>query len=388
MAVINRIADYFDDMKSWRQHLHQHPELDFDCVQTAAFVTQKLTEFGVDEIHQGIAQTGVVALIKGKASGGVIGLRADMDALPIQEVRDHAYKSQTSGKMHACGHDGHTTILLGAARYLAETRNFAGTVALIFQPGEEGAGGGRVMCEEGIMDRFNIDAVYGLHNWPNMPVGSMGMRAGAIMAAADRFTVTVTGKGGHAAMPHLCTDPILAASAIVQGLNTIVSRNVDPMDQAVISVTQIHGGDAFNVIPEQVDITGTLRTFKSEVQSDCITRMEQVCAHIGQAYGCTATFDFFAGYPATVNDAQSADFAADVAQSLFGAGAVDRNTSPSLGGEDFSYMLQHRPGAYVFLGQGPSAGLHHPEYDFNDEASPFGASYFARLIEMALPVGG
>ena len=387
MPVINRIGEYFEEMKAWRQHLHANPEIDFDCFETAAFVAERLREFGVDDIQEGIGKTGLVALIKGSKDGPVIGLRADMDALPIQEIRDLPHKSKTDGKMHACGHDGHTTMLLGAAKYLAETRNFAGTVALIFQPAEEGSGGGRAMCEEGIMDRFDISQVYAMHNWPNEPMGSFGMRTGPIMAGADTFTITLSGKGGHAAMPHKTTDPVIAASALVQGLQSIISRNLNPMKNGVISVTQIHTGDAFNVIPNDAVINGTVRTFDKEIQAMIVERMEEMAQQIAGAYGCEAVLDYGYGYPPTVNHADQTAFAAKVAGDVVGPDAVDADKAPSMGAEDFAYMLEERPGAYVFLGQGPSAGLHHPEYDFNDEISPIGASFFVRLVETAQPLG-
>lgn len=386
MAVINRIAEYYDEMKEWRQHLHANPEIDFDCFETAAFVAKKLRSFGVDEVHEGIGKTGLVGIIKGKGGGPVMGLRADMDALPIQEVRDLPYKSKIDGKMHACGHDGHTTMLLGAAKYLAETRNFSGSVAVIFQPAEEGSGGGQLMVEEGMMDTFNISEVYALHNWPNQTEGSFGMCKGPIMASADAFTISIKGLGGHAAMPHRTADPVVAAAAVVQALQSIVARSVDPMKQAVVSVTQIHTGDAFNVIPETAEINGTVRTFEKEVQSLIVERMDEIAQSIAHAHGCEGRLNFEYGYPATVNHGPQTDFAAEVAENIVGPDLVDARKTPSMGAEDFSYMLEKRPGAYVFLGQGASAGLHHPEYDFNDEISPVGASFFAKLVEKAQPV--
>ncbi len=386
MPVINRIAAYSDEMKEWRQHIHQNPELGFDCHNTAAFVIERLKEFGVDEIHDGIATSGVVAIINGQGPGDTIGLRTDMDALPIQEVRDLPYKSKIEGKMHACGHDGHTTMLLGAAKYLSETRNFSGRVALIFQPAEEGFGGGRVMCEEGIMTQFGIAQVFAIHNWPGLETGAIAGRTGPIMAAADRFTLTVTGKGGHAAMPQASIDPIVVATQIVQAYQTIVSRNTSPFDRAVVSITQFHAGDAFNVIPDTVEITGTVRTFKPEVQEMVERRMSEIATHMAAAHGATAELNYMGGYPATVNHGAQLEFAADVARDLVGKDMVDTDVVPSMGGEDFAYMLQERPGAYLFLGQGDSPGLHHSEYDFKDEIAPIGASFFAKLVETAQPL--
>ena len=386
MPIINRIAEFADDMKTWRHHIHANPELGFDCHNTAAFVCARLKEFGVDEIHDGIATSGVIAIINGNGGDGpVIGLRADMDALPIQEAVERPHKSTIAGKMHACGHDGHTTMLLGAAKYLAETRNFKGKVALIFQPAEEGHGGGRAMCEEGVMARFDIQQVYAIHNWPDQPLGSFAMRAGPIMAAADRFTVSITGHGGHAAMPQNARDPIPATVALINAFNTIVSRNVDPLDQAVLSVTTIRAGDAFNIIPETATISGTVRTFDKKTKARIVSRMQAIVDNIANAYDVDATLDYMDGYPPTVNHTDAVTFAADVARGIAGADMVDENPKPSMGGEDFSYMLEQRPGAYVFLGQGESMGLHHPEYDFKDEIAPIGASFLVKLVENAQP---
>lgn len=386
MPVINRIADYFDDMKAWRRHLHAHPELDFDTVETAKFVEARLKEFGVDQIETGIGRTGVVAVIRGNGGPGpVIGLRADMDALPIQEMRDLDYKSTNDGVMHACGHDGHTTMLLGAARYLAETRNFAGSVALIFQPAEEGGGGGREMCADGMMDKFDIDQVYALHNWPNADAGRIETCPGPIMAAADTFDVTVTGKGSHAAMPHTSVDPVLVAVQIVQAFQSIKSRMTDPLDNLVISVTQIHTGTASNVIPETAHINGTVRTLKHGLNKDVHAQMQKLVENTAAAFGASATLDYAYGYPPTVNDPEAAAFAAGVAADLVGADMSAGERPPTMGSEDFAYMLEERKGAYLFLGQGESAGLHHPEYDFNDDISPIGASFFVKLVETAQP---
>ncbi len=387
MPVINRIAEFHKDMTAWRQHLHTIPELLFDTEQTAAFVVERLREFGVDDVETGVAQNGVVAIINGTGEGPTIGLRADMDALPITEVRDLDYKSTHEGKMHACGHDGHTAMLLGAARYLAETRNFSGRVALLFQPAEEGGGGAEVMCAEGIMDKYNISQVYGVHNWPNQPVGAALTRPGPLMAAADAFTISITGKGAHGAQPSASIDPVMVAVHMVQALQTIVSRMADPADNLVVSVTQIHTGTTNNVIPETAMINGTVRVLKPGLNKWVEQKITQIMEGAAATFGATATLDYEYGYPVTVNDAEKTGFAAQVAADVVGQDRVDTDFPATMGAEDFSYMLEERPGAYIFLGQGESAGLHHPEYDFNDELSPIGASYFVRLVETAQPAG-
>lgn len=390
MPVINRIAGFADDMTEWRRHLHAHPELGFDCFETAAFVEARLKEFGITEIHTGIAKTGVVALIRGQGGeqgdGPVIGLRADMDALPMQEETGLPYASTVDGKMHACGHDGHTTMLLGAAKYLNETKNFAGTVALIFQPAEEDGGGGGVMVDEGVMDRFNIDQVYGIHNAPGLPFGELHTTPGPIMAAVDTFHINITGVGGHGAMPHDTKDPVVAAVAIVQAIQTISSRNHYALNDLVISVTQIHTGSAENIIPETAYINGTVRTFDKSVQAMVMQRMQEICDNMGPAYGVEAALDYEVWYPATVNDAGKAAFAADVARDVVGTDKVQDDIGREMGAEDFSYMLEARPGAYLFLGAGEGAAVHNTKYNFNDEISPIGASFFARLVETAQPV--
>ncbi len=386
MPVLNRIAGYADEMTEWRRWLHRHPELGFECHKTAAFVAEKLRAFGVDEIHEGIATTGIVAIINGQGEGPTMGLRADMDALPMDEITGADYASETPGKMHACGHDGHTTMLLGAARYLAETRRFKGRVALIFQPAEEGAGGGKVMVDEGIMDRFRIERVFALHNAPGSEVGHLLTRPGPILASADEFRVTVTGVGGHAAQPQQCRDPIMAATAMVQAFQTILSRNTDALDQLVISVATIQGGTAFNIIPDTCSFTGTVRTFRPEVKEMVIARMEEVVGGTAAAFGVSAELDYIRGYPPTVNDAAQVDFAARVAADVVGADAVTPDQPPQMPAEDFSYMLEKRPGAYLNLGQGETASCHHPAYDFDDEIAPIGASFFARLVEIGQPV--
>ena len=385
MPVINRIADFADDMTAWRRHLHAHPELRFACHDTATFVVEKLREFGVDEVHEGIATSGVVALIEGSGPGPTIGLRADMDALPMEEVTGLDYASTMPGKMHACGHDGHTTMLLGAARYLAETRNFAGRVALIFQPAEENGGGAGVMVEEGVLERFDIQEIYALHNAPGTPVGAFYTTPGPIMAAVDTFDIHIKGRGGHGAMPHETADPIVAAVGIVNAIQTIVSRNNYAADDLVVSVTQIHTGSADNIAPELAYINGTVRTFDRAVQGMVMARLEAIVQGQAAAYGGEADLTYEVGYPATVNDPGRTAFAAEVAREV-SADVVD-DAGPEMGAEDFAYMLEKRPGAYLFVGNGETAGLHHPAYDFDDTAAPAGASFFARLVERALPVG-
>ena len=387
MPALNRIAAFAPEMSAWRRHLHAHPELAFDCHETAAYIMERLHEFGVDEIHAGIARSGVVAIINGQGPGPTIGLRADMDALPIAEITGAEYASTIPGKMHACGHDGHVAMLLGAAKYLAETRRFAGRVALIFQPAEEDGGGGQVMVEEGMMDRFQIARVFGIHNAPNLPFGHFLTNPGPLMAAVDTATVTVAGKGGHAATPHECVDPIVAVVAMVQAVQTIVTRNIHALDEVVVSVTQIHAGTASNIIPETAWFCATIRSFSPVVRELLKTRFHEVVAGHAAAFGVTAAVDYDWGYPATVNDAAEAAFAAGVARDVAGAAAVNDNAPREMGSEDFSYMLEQRPGAYLFMGTGPGAGLHHPAFDFNDEAAPLGASFFARLVEVAQPVG-
>ncbi|MGR3616669.1 MAG: M20 aminoacylase family protein [Paracoccaceae bacterium] len=386
MPVVNRIAEFADDMKTWRRHLHQIPELGFDLPKTSAFVAERLREIGVDELHEGIAQTGMVAVINGQGKGPTIGLRADMDALPITEETGADYASTHHGKMHACGHDGHTTMLLGAAKYLAETRNFKGRVALIFQPAEEAGGGAGVMVEEGIMDRFAIEQVYGIHNTPGLDVGDFATNPGPLMAAVDTFHIHVKGVGGHGAMPHETRDPVMAACGIAQAIQTIVSRNHYAMEELVISVTQIHTGTVDNVIPETAYINGTVRTFAPHVQQMVMDRMAQIVAGQAASYGVAAELDYEVGYPATINDVGKTSFAAEVAAEVSGASRVQANAGAEMGAEDFSYMLQARPGAYMFLGQGNTAGLHQPQYDFNDDVATVGASFFVRLVERAQPL--
>ena len=386
MPVINRIAEFATDMKTWRRHLHTMPEINFDCHKTAAFVVEQLRSFGITEIHEGIATSGLVAIIEGQGDGPTIGLRADMDALPMTEITGLDYASKVDGAMHACGHDGHTTMLLGAARYLAETRNFSGRVALIFQPAEEDGGGADIMVQEGMLDRFKVDSVYALHNAPGTPVGQFYTTPGPIMAAVDTFTIEIKGKGGHGAYPQDCVDPIVAAVAMVNAIQTIVSRNHDGRQEVVVSVTQVHSGTASNIIPETAMVNGTVRTFDKDVQDMVRARMAAIVDGTAASYGVTAELDYEVGYPATINDAGKAAFAADVAREIAGDAGVADNTGPEMGAEDFAYFLEKRPGAYLFVGNGDTAGLHHPAYDFDDETASAGASFFARLVERAQPV--
>ncbi|WP_380058601.1 M20 aminoacylase family protein [Falsihalocynthiibacter sp. SS001] len=388
MVVVNRIGDMSAEMTKWRRTLHENPELGFECHETAAFVAEKLREFGVDAIEEGVAKTGLVAIIEGNKPGPTIGLRADMDALPMQEESGVDYASKNDGKMHACGHDGHTTMLLGAAKYLAETRNFAGRVALLFQPAEEGGGGGEVMCQEGVMDRYDIHEVYAIHNAPELPVGSFATCVGPNMAAVDSFEVFIKGKGGHGAMPHETADPIMAAVALSNGLQSIVSRNHCATDDLVLSITQIHAGTADNIIPDTAYINGTVRTFSKDVQAMVIGRLEELCKGYSAAYGVDAKLVYHKGYPATINHAAQTAIAAAAAREVVGDDKVDDKAMRVMAAEDFAYMLEERPGAYLHLGQGESASVHHPAYVFNDEILPIGASFFARLVERTLPLNG
>ncbi len=387
MPVINRIAEFHEEITAWRRDLHAHPEVLFDTARTGAIVAQKLREFGCDDVITGLATNGVVGIINGRshAGGRTIGLRADMDALPMTEKSGKPYASTVPGKMHACGHDGHTAMLLGAAKYLAETRNFDGRVALIFQPAEEGGGGGKVMLEDGLLDRVDIDEFYGMHNWPSMPVGSFGIRTGGIMAATDRFYIDITGKGGHAARPHETIDPIIVGAQLVTALQTIVSRNVDPLSSAVLSVTMMEAGEADNVISRTAKITGTVRTLDGAVQDMIESRLAEFVPQFARSFGAEASVRYARGYPVTVNTPEQTAFAAGVAAEVAGEDRVDTDAPPSMGGEDFSFMLEKRPGAYIFLGNGSTSELHTDTYDFNDEAIPVGTSYWVRLVEKALP---
>ena len=387
MPIINRVADLADEVTAWRRDFHENPELLYDVHRTAGIVAEKLKGFGCDEVATGLGQTGVVAVIRGRtnASGRVIGLRADMDALPIEEATNLPYASKAPGKMHACGHDGHTAMLLGAAKYLAETRHFDGTAVVIFQPAEEGGGGGNAMVKDGLMERFGIQEVYGMHNWPGLPVGHFAMRAGPIMAAADRFTVTIEGKGGHGAYPQDCIDPIVAAAHVITALQTVASRSVDPLQSLVVSVCTVKAGEAFNVIPQTASLLGTVRTLSPEVRDLAETRIRAIIDNVCAAFGARAQVDYSRGYPVTVNDAARTEFVASVAKDVAGESAVDTTIRPEMGAEDFSFMLEKRPGAYVFLGNGDTAGVHHPAYDFNDETAPYGASLWAKIIESGMP---
>lgn len=389
MPVLNRAAELQDEIAAWRRQIHQHPETMFAVEKTAAFVADKLKEFGVDEVVTGIGRTGVVGLIRGHgtAEGHVrtIGLRADMDALPITETSGKPWASTVPGKMHACGHDGHTAMLLGAAKYLAETRNFTGNVAVIFQPAEEGGGGGREMVKDGMMERFAITEVYGMHNMPGMPVGQFGTRIGAIMAATDEFDIVINGRGGHAAQPHRTVDTIVIGAQIVSALQTITSRNTDPIASLVVSVTKFNAGFAYNVIPEQATLCGTVRTLSGTVREEAEERIRQLCAGIGAANGADITVRYQRNYPVVVNHPAETGHAVSVAADIAGSGSVNATIDPMMGGEDFAYMLEARPGAFVFMGNGDTAGLHHPAYDFNDDAIPHGVSYWVKLAEARLP---
>jgi amidohydrolase len=387
MPIVNRIADFHKDLAAWRHEIHAHPETAFEEKRTSDFVAKRLQEFGLD-VHRGLAGTGVVGTLRGAQPGGrAIALRADMDALHIHEKNGVDYASQTPGKMHACGHDGHTTMLLGAARYLAETRNFAGSVHFIFQPAEENEGGGRVMVQEGLFEKFPVEAVFGMHNWPGMPVGKFALRTGAMMASFDIFEITVQGKGSHAALPHLGIDPVVAAAQIATGMQTITSRNTHPLDSAVVSVTQIHGGDTWNVIPDEVVLRGTTRSFKPAVQDAIEAAIRRIAEGVASAMGARVAVRYERRYPPTVNSAAEAAIAAAIASEVVGEANVDRELTPTMGSEDFAFMLQVKPGAYVFIGNGTgdkAVGLHNPHYDFNDEILPIGASYWARLVERVL----
>ncbi|MEM7668300.1 MAG: M20 aminoacylase family protein [Pseudomonadota bacterium] len=389
MPLINRIADLHRDITEWRRDIHAHPELQFDVHRTAGLVAEKLRAFGCDEVIEGIGKTGVVGVIKGRetGSGKVLGMRADMDALPIHEATGKPYASTTPGKMHACGHDGHTAMLLGAAQYLSETRKFDGTAIVIFQPAEEGGGGGREMVNDGMMDRFGIQQVYGMHTAPGVPVGHFSMRTGPVLAAADRFTIELVGLGGHAAYPHECIDTTLIGAQLLNALQTIVARNVDPVKSAVVTVTMFEtDSTAQNVIAQNVKLTGTVRTLDGDTQDMVEARMHKMVSHFGEAFGAKAVLNYHRDYPVTVNSGAETEFAASIAAEVMGPGAVETEAPPQLGAEDFSFMLNERPGAFVFVGNGDTAYVHHPEFDFDDEAIPAGCSYWARLAELGMPL--
>jgi hippurate hydrolase len=392
-GAYKRLGEWHAELTAFRRDLHAHPELGFEEKRTAQRVAAALRAAGVDEIHEGIGNTGVVGVVHGKGRDNaderrMIGLRADMDALPLAEDNDFAWRSCARGRMHACGHDGHTTMLVGAARYLAETRRFAGSAVLIFQPGEEGFAGAKAMIDDGLFDRFPVESVYAMHNWPALPAGHVGINAGPMMAAADRIEITVHGKGGHGAHPYLAVDPVLVAGHIITAAQSIVARNVSPVDSAVISLCALQAGDvgAFSVIPREAKLIGTVRTFRPEVQDMVEERLARLVDSVAVAFGATASLNYTRTYPATINSGEHAEFAADVAAALVGDDRVTRQMAPSMGAEDFSFMLQVKPGAYLRLGQGGGAFLHNPRYDFNDEVLPLGAALFAGLVERSLPL--
>ena len=389
MPIINRLADLQPEIMAWRRDLHAHPELLYDVHRTSAFVTERLKAFGCDEVVTGLGRTGVVGVIKGRRPAGdgevkVIGLRADMDALPVHEQTDLPYASKTPGKMHACGHDGHTAMLLGAAQYLAETRNFAGDAVVIFQPAEEGGAGALAMLNDGLMDRFGIEQVYGMHNGPGIPVGSFASRPGSLMASMDRISIKISGVGGHAASPHNTIDPVLVGSQLVVALQSIVSRSVNPLESAVLSMCEFHAGHASNVIPDSAVLKGTVRTLKASMRDLMEKRMNEVVAGVAQQTGAKIVLDYDRGYPVVVNHAAETERALQVANEVAGAANVNHDMIPFMGAEDFAYMLEARPGAFMFIGNGDSAGLHHPAYNFNDDAFVFGTSYWVKLVETTL----
>jgi len=387
MPIASRIAEMKAEVAAWRRDIHEYPEILFDVHRTAASVAEKLKAFGCDEVVTGIGKTGVVGVIRGKGTGPakVIGLRADMDALPMDEQTNLPYRSKNPGKMHACGHDGHTAMLLGGAKYLADTRNFSGTAVVIFQPAEEGGGGGREMVNDGLMDRFGIQEVYGMHNMPGIPPGHFAIRPGPLLAAADRILIEIEGVGSHAAKPHLGVDPVVVGAQIVSQAQTIVSRSVDPIKSGLISICQFHAGSADNVIPQTATLRGTARSLLPEVRDTLENRLREIVEGTAKVYGARATLTYNRGYPVTSNHERETEFAAAIATDVAGANAVDANTPPVMGGEDFSFMLEARPGAFIFIGNGDTAGLHHPAYDFNDEAIPAGVAFWARLVETAMP---
>jgi hippurate hydrolase len=391
MSLVSRLQEWHEQLVSWRRELHAHPQTAFEETYASEFIGAKLRDFGIG-VHTGMAKTGVVGTLvgSGAATGQprAIALRADIDALDIHEQNDLPYKSQFPGKMHACGHDGHTTMLLAAAKYLAETRRFAGTVHFIFQPAEENEGGGRVMVEEGLFDRFPVEAVFGLHNWPGMAIGAFAVANGPAMAAFDVFEIVVTGRGTHAAMPHAGVDPIVVGSQIVSALQTIASRETDPLDQIVVSVTQFHAGDTWNVIPEQATLRGTVRTFQETTRARAEKSLDRIATSIAAALGARAKVRYERRYPATVNTPRETEWAAAAAVDVVGKEHVARDAPPCMGSEDFAYMLQVRPGCYIWAGNGSAENgrlLHSPHYDFNDELLPVGASYWVRLVERLLP---
>ncbi|MBX9588154.1 MAG: amidohydrolase [Hyphomonadaceae bacterium] len=379
MPVINRIAAMQDEVAGWRQDFHAHPEIGFDVHRTAGIVADKLRAFGCDEVVPG--------MIRGRktASDRVMGLRADMDALPIHEATGVPYASNTPGKMHACGHDGHTSMLLGAAKYLCETRNFDGTVVVIFQPNEEGLTGGLAMLEDGLIGRFGIQELYGMHTWPGPAPGTFGIRPGPLLAAADRFTIEIAGKGAHAMAPHTSIDPVIVAAHTITALQTIAARNVDPLEAVVVSTCMVHAGDAFNIIPERATLTGTVRTLSEGVRDTAAARLAAIAKGTAATLGASATVTYERAVPVTINDPDKTKLALQVAREVAGTSNVLDDVAPTMGAEDFAHMLKERPGAYILIGNGPGPGLHTPGYNFNDAALPFGISYLARLAETGMP---
>ena len=385
MPIVNRIADLHAEITAWRRDIHAHPELQYDVHRTAASVVQKLKSFGCDDVVAGIGRTGVVGVIRGRKGGGkVVGLRADMDALPLEEETGLPYKSTEPGKMHACGHDGHTAMLLGAAKYLAETRNFAGTAVVIFQPAEEGGAGGEAMVKDGLITRFGIQEVYGMHNCPGLPIGEFAIRPGPSMASADHITIELEGKGGHAARPHHAIDTLLVGAQIVDQLQSVVARNVDPLEAAVVSICMFQAGFTDNVIPQHAKLRGTARAFSVEVRKTLQERINAIVEGTARLYGAAAKITYTNGYPVLVNHERETEFAANVAREVAGKDRVDTGFAPRMAAEDFSFMLNERPGAFIWIGNGDSANLHHPAYDFNDGAILSGTSYWVRLAETAL----
>ena len=387
MPIVNRVADLQPDIQAWRRDIHSHPELLYEVHRTAAFVADRLREFGCDEVVTGLGKTGVVGVIKGRKPGNgevkVLGLRADMDALPIEEATGLPYASKTPGLMHACGHDGHTAMLLGAARYLAETRIFAGEVAVIFQPAEEGGGGADAMIKDGLIERFKIDQVYGMHNGPGLPVGAFAIRQGPLMASTDSVDITIEGHGGHAAKPHNCIDSLMVGAQLVTALQQIVARNVDPLEAAVLSICEFHAGNARNVIPQSAVLRGTVRTLTPKVRELMEKRVREVVIGVAQMTGAKIDLSYTRGYPVVVNHAEQTEIAIRAAKEVAGDANV-HEMPPMMGGEDFAYMLEARPGAFIFVGNGDSAGLHHPAYNFNDEAIVYGTSFFIKVVENTL----
>ena len=388
MPIVNRVADLQPDIQAWRRDIHEHPELLYDVHRTAAFVAERLREFGCDEVTTGLGRTGVVGVIRGRKAPGqgdisVIGLRADMDALPIEESTELPYASKTPGRMHACGHDGHTAMLLGAARYLSETRNFAGNAVVIFQPAEEGGAGAAAMLKDGLLERFGIEQVYGMHNGPGIPIGSFAIRSGPIMASTDAVNISIEGRGGHAARPHTAIDSVMVGAQLVTALQSIVSRSVDPLESAVVSICEFHAGNARNVIPQTAELKGTVRTLTAEVRALVEKRLREVVSGVAQMTGAKIDLKLERGYPVVVNHAAQTDVAVRAAKEVAGEANV-HEMPPLMGGEDFAYMLERRPGAFIFCGNGDTAGLHHPAYDFNDDAIVYGTSYWIKLVESTL----